>query len=164
MKIYTLHSKQNLPISVNEAWNFLSDPKNLKVITPDYMGFNILSGADRPMFAGQIIQYIVTPIAGIKTKWVTEITHVHDKNYFVDEQRFGPYALWHHKHFIKEIDGGVEMEDIIDYKLPFGFLGELVQPFIVAPKLKEIFDYRQKKLTTLFGEYKNVSEKTGTYK
>lgn len=151
MKIYTLHKKQNLPISVEEAWNFLSDPRNLKVITPDYMGFNILSGADRPMYAGQIIQYIVTPVLGIKTKWVTEITHVIDKHYFVDEQRFGPYALWHHKHFIKEIEGGVEMEDIIDYKIPLGLLGQLVQPILVKPKLEEIFEYRQKKLIELFG-------------
>lgn len=151
MKIYTLRSTQKLPISVGEAWKFLSDPKNLKTITPDYMGFNILSGADRPMFAGQIIQYIVTPVLGIKTKWVTEITHVKEDHYFVDEQRFGPYALWHHKHFIKAIDGGVEMEDVIDYKLPFGFLGQLVHPFLVKPKLKEIFDYRKEKLESLYG-------------
>ncbi len=154
MKIYTLHEKQNLPISVDKAWEFLSSPKNLKTITPDYMSFNILSGAEKPMFPGQIIQYIVTPVLGIKTKWVTEITHVKDKEYFVDEQRFGPYALWHHKHFIKEIDGGVEMEDIIDYKVPMGILGQLVHPFLVKPKLKEIFAYRQKKLIELFGEYK----------
>ncbi|MTE27572.1 SRPBCC family protein [Winogradskyella ouciana] len=153
MKIYTLHKKQNLPITVNEAWDFLSDPKNLKVITPDYMGFNILSGADRPMFPGQIIQYIVTPVMGIKTKWVTEITHVMDKKYFVDEQRFGPYALWHHKHFIKEIEGGVEMEDIIDYKVPLGILGQMVHPFLVKPKLEEIFNYRTEKLEALFGKY-----------
>jgi ligand-binding SRPBCC domain-containing protein len=156
MKIFTKHTKQNLPITIEQAWEFLSDPKNLKVITPDYMGFNILSGADRPMFPGQLIQYIVTPIAGIKTKWVTEITHVKHLEYFVDEQRFGPYALWHHKHFIRKIEGGVEMEDIIDYKVPMGFLGELVQPFLVAPKLTEIFNYRRKKLTELFGEYKDV--------
>lgn len=153
MKIYTLHKKQNLPITIDQAWEFLSDPKNLKTITPDYMGFHILSGADRPMYAGQIIQYIVTPVLGIKTKWVTEITHSIDKKYFVDEQRFGPYALWHHKHFIKVIDGGVEMEDIIDYKLPFGILGQLVHPILVKPKLKEIFDYRQTKLEELFGKY-----------
>lgn len=153
MKIYTLHKKQNLPISKEEAWDFLSSPKNLKTITPNYMGFNILSGGDRPMFAGQIIQYIVTPVLGIKTKWVTEITHVKEGEYFVDEQRFGPYALWHHKHFIKEIDGGVEMEDIIDYKVPFGFLGQLVHPFLVKPKLEEIFKYRTQKLEALFGKY-----------
>jgi ligand-binding SRPBCC domain-containing protein len=154
MKIYTKRSVQNLPISLNEAWDFLSDPKNLKMITPEYMGFIIESGADRPMFPGQIIQYIVTPVMGIKTKWVTEITHVHDKQYFVDEQRFGPYALWHHKHFIKEIPGGVEMEDIIDYKIPMGWLGQLVHPIIVKPKLDEIFEYRRKKLIELFGELK----------
>lgn len=153
MKIYRLHQKQNLPITKQEAWDFLSDPKNLKVITPDYMGFHILSGADRPMFAGQIIQYIVTPVLGIKTKWVTEITHVIDGEYFVDEQRFGPYSLWHHKHFIKEIDGGVEMEDIIDYKIPMGILGQIVHPILVKSKLKEIFDYRTKKLEELFGKF-----------
>ena len=154
MKIYSLHKKQNLPITLQQAWDFLSDPKNLKTITPEYMGFHILSGADRPMYAGQMIQYIVTPVLGIKTKWVTEITHTVDKHYFVDEQRFGPYALWHHKHFIKEIKGGVEMEDIIDYKVPFGFLGRLVHPILVKPKLTEIFNYRTKKLIELFGEYK----------
>jgi ligand-binding SRPBCC domain-containing protein len=154
MKIYTKQSVQNLPITLNEAWDFLSDPKNLKTITPEYMGFIIESGADRPMFPGQIIQYIVTPVLGIKTKWVTEITHVDNKHYFVDEQRFGPYALWHHKHFIKEIPGGVEMEDIIDYKVPMGWLGQLVHPIIVKPKLDEIFEYRRKKLIELFGEFK----------
>ena len=154
MKIYTKSSKQNIPISLEEAWVFLSNPSNLKEITPPYMGFNILSGADREMYPGQIIQYIVTPVLGIKAKWVTEITHVVDKKYFVDEQRFGPYAFWHHKHFIREIPGGVEMEDIIDYKVPMGILGQLVHPFLVKPKLDEIFEYRRKKLIELFGVIK----------
>ncbi len=154
MKIYNLQSKQKLPISVNKAWDFLSSPINLKTITPEYMGFNILSGADRKMYPGQIIQYIVTPLFGIKTKWVTEITHVQENKYFVDEQRFGPYALWHHKHFIRPIDGGIEMEDIIDYKIPFGLIGQLVHPIIIEPKLKEIFDYRHDKLIEIFGEFK----------
>ena len=153
MKIYRLHKKQKFPISIDKAWDFLSKPENLKIITPDYMSFDILSGADRSMYPGQIIQYIVTPILGIKTKWVSEITQVKRQNYFVDEQLYGPYALWHHKHFIKAIDGGAEMEDIIDYKLPLGWLGQLVHPFLVKPKLEEIFEYRQKKLTELFGDY-----------
>ncbi|TBW29362.1 SRPBCC family protein [Gramella sp. KN1008] len=153
MKLYTLHRTQKIPISVEEAWNFLSNPANLKSITPDYMGFDILSGSERPMFPGQIIQYVVTPVAGIRTKWVTEITHVKDREYFVDEQRFGPYSLWHHKHFIKPIKEGVEMEDIIDYKLPFGWIGQLAHPVLVKPKLEEIFEYRRKKLIELFGEY-----------
>ena len=152
MKIYTLHKKQQLPITLDKAWEFLSNPKNLKVITPDYMSFNIVSNIDRPLYTGQIIQYIVTPLLGIKTKWVSEITHIEEKKYFVDEQMYGPYSLWHHKHFVKEIDGGVELEDIIDYKVPLGFLGQLVHPFIVKPKLEEIFNYRQKKLEALFGK------------
>lgn len=154
MKIYTLHKKQQLPISLETAWEFLSNPKNLKVITPDYMSFNIVSTIDRPLYTGQIIQYIVTPLLGIKTKWVSEITHIEEKKYFVDEQMYGPYALWHHKHFVKEIEGGVEMEDIIDYKVPLGILGQIVHPFIVKPKLEEIFNYRQQKLEELFGSYK----------
>lgn len=137
---------------MQEAWDFLSDPNNLKTITPDYMGFEIQSGADRAMYPGQIIEYLVSPVLGIKTRWVTEITHVQNLEYFVDEQRFGPYALWHHKHFIKKIDGGVEMEDIVHYKVPFGILGRLVHPILVKPKLQKIFEYRTKKLHELFGQ------------
>ena len=153
MKIYKLHKTQKLPITKEKAWEFLSDPSNLSIITPDYMGFDIIDGANRKMYQGQVIQYIVTPVAGIKTKWVTEITHVKENEFFVDEQRFGPYKLWHHKHFIKEISDGIEMEDIIHYKLPFGILGRMVHPFLVKNKLEEIFSYRKEKLEELFGKY-----------
>ena len=155
MKIYRLHEIQNLPISMEQAWKFLSDPKNLKTITPNYMRFEILGGDEKMMYPGQIIKYIVTPVMGIPTQWITEITHVKEGEYFVDEQRFGPYALWHHKHFIRPIKNGIEMEDIIDYKIPFGILGQMAHPIIVKPKLKEIFEYRKKKLLELFGEYKS---------
>ncbi len=157
MKIYTRKSKQQLPITLDVAWKFLADPKNLKTITPEYMGFFIASGAEKEMFPGQIIQYIVTPVYGIKSQWVTEITHVEYQRYFVDEQRFGPYAFWHHKHFIKEIPGGVEMEDIINYKIPFGVIGQLLHPILVKPKLDEIFEYRRKKLIALFGALNSES-------
>ena len=152
--LYAVHKKIKLPVSLQEAWDFISDPKNLAVITPPTMGFKTLSGDERKMFSGQIINYTITPLLGIKVQWVTEITHVVDNRYFVDEQRFGPYAFWHHKHFLKEIPGGVEMEDIVHYKIPFGILGRMVHPFLVKPKLKEIFDYREKKLIELFGEMK----------
>ena len=152
MKIYQINTKQNLPISVKEAWEFLSSPNNLAEITPKYMNFKILSGADKSIFAGQIIQYKVTPVLGITLKWVTEITHVKQNEYFVDEQRFGPYSLWHHKHFIKEIDGGIEMEDIVDYKIPFGFLGQIAHSLFIEKKLIQIFNYREKKLVKLFGK------------
>lgn len=151
MKIYSLHAKQVLPISSAEAWEFLSNPANLKEITPDHMGFAIHSGADRPMYAGQIIQYRVSPFPGFTTKWVTEITHVEEGSYFVDEQRFGPYQLWHHKHFIREIEGGVEMEDLIHYKLPLGWLGQLAHPVLVKRQLKQIFTYRELRLRERFG-------------
>ena len=154
MKIYRFKRRQLLPITIEKAWNFLSDPKNLKLITPEYMGFNIINEEDTEMYAGQIIQYVVTPVLGIPTKWVTEITQVKDKRYFVDEQRFGPYSLWHYKHFIKEVKGGVEMIDIIDYKIPLGLLGRMMNPILVKPKLEEIFRFRKEKLEKLFGVLK----------
>lgn len=154
MKIYQKHTQQKLPITVQEAWDFLSDPKNLSRITPEEMGFTITSGADRKMYPGQLIQYTVTPLLGIKMKWVTEITNVQEPHYFSDIQLYGPYALWHHKHFIKEIPGGVIMEDIVDYKLPGGIIGQTLHPVLVQSKLDEIFEHRFKALHELFGEYK----------
>lgn len=152
--LYTLHKIQRLPISLQEAWDFISNPKNLAVITPPSMRLKTISGGSRKMFAGQIISYTLTPILGLKMHWVTEITHVVDKSYFVDEQRSGPYKFWHHKHFLKEIPGGIEMEDIVDYQLPMGILGDLVHPYLVKSKLEEIFTYREKKLEELFGTMK----------
>lgn len=116
------------------------------------MGFHIKSKTEETMYPGQIIEYIVTPILGIKTRWVTEITHIVDQAYFVDEQRFGPYAFWHHKHFLREIDGGVAMEDLLHYKLPFGILGSIAHRSLVKPKLEQIFQYRKNKLEELFGK------------
>ncbi|WP_228851213.1 SRPBCC family protein [Aegicerativicinus sediminis] len=152
MRLHQLYRTQKLPISVEEAWDFLSDPKNLQTITPDNMKFEILSGTADKMYQGQIIEYNVTPFMGIKTSWVTEITHVNEPHYFVDEQRFGPYKLWHHKHIIKPIDGGVLMEDLVHYKLPMGIVGTWMEPFLVKPKLEKIFNYREEKLKSLFGK------------
>jgi ligand-binding SRPBCC domain-containing protein len=151
-KVYRIESKQRLPLTLSEAWSFFSSPKNLAEITPDKLGFKILSGADTEMFTGQIIQYTVTPLPFFKATWVTEIKHVEFQKFFVDEQRYGPYSMWHHKHFFKEIEGGVEMTDIVDYVPPFGLLGRLVNPIIVKPKLVEIFEYRFDKLKQLFAE------------
>lgn len=149
--MFRLTATQSLPVTKETAWDFLSNPANLKLITPPHMGFEILSGSDRPMYPGQIIQYKVNPFPGYSTRWVTEITHVLEGSYFVDEQRFGPYALWHHKHFIKEIPGGVEMNDLIDYKLPLGILGSLAHPFLVKKQLTSIFEYREEQLINRFG-------------
>lgn len=145
--------KQRLPIDLDKAWSFFSDPANLSLITPDSMNFTIRFGADRNMYAGQIIAYRVNPFPGIRSNWVTEITHVKDRQFFVDEQRFGPYRFWHHKHFFHAIPGGVEMEDIVDYQLPFSFIGRMMEPWLVRPKLRNIFSYREQKLHELFGVY-----------
>lgn len=133
------------------VWEFMSSPANLAKITPAYMGFQILNDlATNEMYPGQIIEYYVTPLGGIKMHWVTEITHVKDKDYFIDEQRFGPYSFWHHKHFLKEAPGGVEMTDILHYKVPFGFLGKIVNALFIKKKIDEIFKYRYNKLEELF--------------
>ncbi|HEY0046537.1 MAG TPA: SRPBCC family protein [Flavobacterium sp.] len=151
MALHTFKSIQKIPITIDEAWDFLSDPKNLAVITPEHLKFTTLSGNDRQMFPGQIIHYTVKPLLGIKMEWVTEITHVTAKSFFVDEQRVGPYKLWHHKHFLTEIAGGVEMEDIVHYQLPLGFIGDLFHGILVKPRIHEIFDFRRRKLIELYG-------------
>jgi ligand-binding SRPBCC domain-containing protein len=148
--LYTIHHKQQLPISLDEAWDFFCKPENLAVITPDYMGFEIITGGGKKMYPGMIIAYLVSPIAGIKTKWVTEITHLAEKEYFVDEQRIGPYRFWHHKHFFRETKDGMEIEDIVHYQLPLGFLGRIIHSLFVKKKLKGIFLYRKKKLESIF--------------
>jgi ligand-binding SRPBCC domain-containing protein len=154
MKIFKLKYSQKLPISLNEAWDFLSSPNNLELITPKSMDFNITDWDRKKAYPGQIIQYTVKPILGIKINWVTEITHVRGKEYFVDEQRFGPYTFWHHKHFIKEIEGGVIMEDVIHYKPPFGLIGVLLNFLFINSKLNSIFKHRELELIKTFGNFK----------
>ena len=154
MKIFKLKYSQKLPISLNEAWEFLSSPNNLELITPKSMDFNIIDWDKKKAYPGQIIQYTVKPLLGIKINWVTEITHVRGKEYFVDEQRFGPYTFWHHKHFIKEIEGGVIMEDVIHYKPPFGLIGVLLNFLFINSKLNSVFKHRELELIKTFGNFK----------
>jgi len=150
--MHNLKSTIKLPISVDEAWNFFSDPRNLQKITPKEMGFNITSEFFKEkMYEGMIITYIVRPLLGIPMRWMTEITTVKEGKFFIDEQRIGPYKIWHHQHHFEAIEGGVEMTDIVDYVVPLGFLGRLVEPILVRPKLKQIFDYRTQQMEKLFG-------------
>jgi ligand-binding SRPBCC domain-containing protein len=155
MKIYNLTRKQFLPISLQQAWDFFSTPHNLSKITPAHMGFEILyqSGGERT-YAGQIIRYHVQILPGIKAHWVTEITHVKEPEYFVDEQRFGPYALWHHQHHFKAVTGGVEMTDEVNYAIPFGILGRVAHAFFVGREVSRIFDHRYQVLEKFFKEVK----------
>jgi len=155
MAFYQLIKTQKLPVSINEIWDFISSPGNLKEITPEHMGFTVTSntGADK-MYPGMIITYKVSPLLGIKLTWMTEITHVKDYEYFVDEQRIGPYAMWHHQHKIEPIDGGVLMTDIVTYQPPFGFIGALVNFLIIKKQLQQIFDFRTIVLEKKFGKFK----------
>lgn len=154
MSVYSLKRVQRLPISLNEAWAFFSNPMNLQEITPAYMGFKVHSDPDflQKMYAGQVITYTVKPVLGIPLFWMTEITHVADQQFFVDEQRVGPYSLWHHQHHFKAIEGGVEMTDLVHYKLPLGWLGNLAHLIFVKRQLQGIFDYRWKVLEERFGK------------
>ena len=153
MSFYSLKTEQNLPISLQEAWDFFSSPKNLSKITPKHIGFIITNQPSETMFEGQIITYKVSPLLGVKINWMTEITTVKDNEYFIDEQRFGPYSLWHHRHHFYEIDGGIKMIDEVNYKLPFGFLGSVAHRLFVRKKLKSIFEYREKVLIEMFGQF-----------
>ncbi len=153
-KVYSLKTVQQIPISLADAWNFFSNPDNLKEITPSNLGFNIISKHHGScMYQGQVIEYKVSPILGIPLYWMTEITHVADQQFFVDEQRFGPYSLWHHQHHFKAIEGGVEMTDIVHYKLPLWILGDIANTIMVRSQLRQIFDYRFTAVEQRFGKW-----------
>ncbi len=150
----TIKYHQKLPISLKDCWDFFSSPNNLKILTPEYLGFEIMNElGNRKMYAGQIIAHKVRPVLNIPLEWVTEITHVQHPHYFVDEQRFGPYKFWHHEHHFNAIPNGVEAVDIISYKMPYGFIGRAINHFKVKHDIDAIFSYRKAKLEKLFGTY-----------
>ncbi|GAA4335742.1 SRPBCC family protein [Mucilaginibacter gynuensis] len=154
MKTYTLKWEQAIPISLNQAWDFFSSPINLAKITPQGMGFVITSDftVDTKMYEGMLISYKIAPLFGIKMNWTTEITHINpDKEYFIDEQRFGPYAMWHHEHHFKEIPGGIYMTDRLTYAIPYGAIGTLANSILVKKEVNKIFYYRTKAIEELFG-------------
>lgn len=149
MSVETLKRTQFLPLSLASAWHFFSDPRNLPAITPPDLGFEITSDLPERMYAGMVVTYRVTALAGIRVNWVTEITHVQEPTFFVDEQRFGPYRFWHHQHHFKAVEGGTEMTDLVSYLLPYPPVGQLVAP-LVRRRLDYIFDYRRQALATIF--------------
>lgn len=154
MAFYQLIKVQKLPASLSEIWDFISSPINLKEITPEHMGFVVTSNnGSEKMYPGMIITYKVSPLLGIKLNWMTEITHVKDYEYFVDEQRIGPYSMWHHQHRIEPIEGGVLMTDIVTYKPPMGILGALANSLIITKQLEQIFTYRTIALEKKFGKF-----------
>lgn len=144
--------QQFIPRPMEEVWHFFSRPENLNAITPDDMSFEIISDINNTkMYEGMIVMYKISPLLGIKMDWVTEITYIKDYQYFVDEQRFGPYALWHHEHHFEERNGGVLMTDILHYKVPYGFIGTLADMLFVSAKVEQIFAFRTKAIEQIFG-------------
>jgi len=151
--IYTLTTKQTVNVPITEAWEFFNSPQNLEKITPEEMGFTITSEVDKKAYEGQIITYRVGILPGIKQNWVTEITTVKKNVFFIDEQRFGPYKMWHHEHWFEELPNGKTlMSDKISYKLPFGFLGTIAQKLFIKKQLITIFEHRFKTLEDFFNE------------
>jgi ligand-binding SRPBCC domain-containing protein len=150
MQPYIFERTQTLPISLDRAWEFFSDPSNLPLITPPNMDFKFLSVPQKETYAGMIFSYTLRPLFGITVNWTTEITHLNKPFLFVDEQRFGPYRFWHHQHIFKEVETGVEMRDLVHYLLPHIQFTGLVNRFIVVPRLKRIFDFRCNALQQIF--------------
>lgn len=152
-KVYSIKTVQTIPVSLKEAWDFFSNPANLATITPDYMNFKIISKHHgERMYPGQLIEYKVSPLPLYRVYWMTEITQVKEEQFFIDEQRFGPYSLWHHQHHFKEVPGGVEMTDIVHYKIPFWILGDIANFLFVKKQVHQIFDYRRRAVEALFGK------------
>ncbi|HEY0354912.1 MAG TPA: SRPBCC family protein [Flavisolibacter sp.] len=154
-KIYRLERVQKIPSDIETVWKFFSNANNLLSITPPFLNLKMTNEAsDQEIHKGQTMTYIVKPLLGIPLSWLTEITEVDRLKMFIDEQKKGPYQLWRHQHHFKTIEGGVEMTDIVDYSLPFGFLGTLAHPIIVEKKLNQIFSYRHQAVEDLFGKWK----------
>lgn len=154
MAIYQLKKEQKIPADIDTVWDFISTPKNLSKISPTYMDFRITTyPIPDILYPGLIIMYKVSPFFNMKMTWVTEITHVKEKEYFVDEQRLGPYFMWHHEHKISKIENGVLMEDLVTYAPPLGFLGRIANNLFIEKKLDEIFDYRYHAIIREFGQY-----------
>lgn len=150
-KIYRIQHVQLLNTTLDKAWAFFSAAENLQQITPSYMRFDVTSPqTNKPVYAGQIITYKIHPVLGIPLNWMTEITHVKEGQYFIDEQRRGPYSLWHHQHHFEAVEDGVKMTDIVHYALPFGILGQFAHVLFVKKQLKDIFSYRKEKVAELF--------------
>jgi len=159
MAVHSIKTVQNIPVPVEKAWAFFSDPANLQAITPSHLGFKIRSHHHGSiMYPGQIIEYSIKPLLGIPVYWMTEITHVQPQQYFIDEQRYGPYSMWHHQHHFKPVEGGVEMTDIVHYKVPFSFLGSIANTLLVKGQLQNIFTFRFKQTEQVFGKWPGGQE------
>jgi ligand-binding SRPBCC domain-containing protein len=151
MKIYSFKQTQQIQASLESVWNFFSTPDNLNHITPASMNFKtLLMTGGKAMYSGQLISYKLSPFPFLRVRWTTEIKNVVPLKSFVDDQLFGPFALWHHQHFFKENNGGCEMIDEVSYALPFGLLGRAVNYFLIENQVKKIFKHREEAVSKIF--------------
>lgn len=148
--IYQLEREQTLPCTLTEAWEFFSTPRNLDKLTPESVGFKITHLASESMHEGQIIAYKVKVAPLTWLTWLTEITHVSPMKSFVDDQRIGPYKVWHHTHRFEEVADGVRMTDSVTYVLPFGIFGKIAHALFVKKQLRHIFDERARLCSEFF--------------
>lgn len=160
MAFYQFTQQQKIPAGLGEVWKFVSSPMNLREITPPDLGFLVTSvSGSGTMYPGMIITYKVRPFLGIPVKWMTEITHVDENKFFVDEQRIGPYRFWHHQHLFEPIAGGVLMRDIVTYSPPYGWLGSLANSLLISGRLKSIFAFREAAVERRFGKWTGATVK-----
>ena len=150
MKLHKLKFNTTINANISDVWAFFINPNNLEVLTPNNMQFKITCDADNTMYAGKIISYVITPLANIPMTWVTEITQCKELDYFIDEQRFGPYKFWHHVHQFIEDDGKTKMTDELTYSFYGGAIGDLIQNKIITKKIEGIFNYRSIKINEYF--------------
>lgn len=149
--IFYLISEITVPADLERVWAYFSTPRNLNEMTPSDMRFEFVRGGEEPMYAGQMIEYKVSILPGVRVRWLTEISHVREKVYFIDEQRVGPYRLWIHEHRFESTAQGTHILDRVTYQLPFGILGNLAHALFVRKRLKAIFDFRRRQVQALFG-------------
>jgi ligand-binding SRPBCC domain-containing protein len=152
MTLHTVTYVQQIPLSIEAAWEFFASPANLSRITPPEMMFRITkSDGMQPLYQGMLISYTLYPFMMLPVRWETEITRVDRPFLFEDSQKSGPYESWLHRHLFHEIPGGVEMTDQVNYVMPMDFFGDLVNALIVSRRLEEVFAYRKKRIEEILG-------------
>ena len=146
---------QNLPIPLEQAWEFFSNPSNLMVLTHSKMKMQMGSeNGLTPIFKGKLLRIRIKLFGFFPTTFLSEITEVQAPSKFIDTQLKGPFAFWQHKHILTEIDGGTKITDDLKFKFPLGFLGLLAYHLFGKKYLKTIFEYRKMVLEKKFGVYK----------
>lgn len=152
MAIFQISRRTDIAASLDQVWDFFARPENLDRLTPPDLSFRIVSADTGRMYSGQIIEYRIRIFPLLRVRWLTEIKHVAEGQYFVDEQRIGPYKFWYHEHRFESLPNGrVRMQDLVNYDVGLGWIGVLVNTLVLKRRLNYIFDYRQRVIAQVFG-------------